>query len=859
MRRSGRIIAVLFAAAIFPLIWFYFLTPIHLTLKHHAKATVTIDAEGDKRVAQRYSRLSDFIIEIVNSSKDGQVVELALPIPDGASRLKLEQFEVVTGDWVITHNGERVESRIPGSRLVFLLRSREPELPFLQRIDGGSVLVSTSDGFKSALDLRGDTYKFRTLTIPAREVNTVSFAGTLATISELTVTVTDATADSSILVTLGGGRLLRNATMGLDDSAYKLNLNLREKVTLISEAAMNLWVPIGLAALLILIFTTIGRTLLYPSLSANKYSVNPLLAFATGLAAFALLGNTLSYFFSADDIAPVVYGLFFLAAARAVYFILRSKSIDYFGYSALSKEGVVAGLCGVWFGFWPVMFAGSSYLGFLQTDSFFYTNVANALQHNSLFDLIEKGGLIGYGLRSIDLTLAALLASVGGLTPSIIWLTLCALFMFLPAVFSYELVLKWRGRRAAMMTAWAVAMSAPLGSLFFEAYFAQFLLIGLLYVNLHAGWFFYKGSTTNSLNWESALPFILTTATIMLLYPYFAVLPFITALVVVFYAIQYGKIWRILLCAGGVVLFSNIGIYFLFNHGATESFTPALNVIAQYVVFPFYNEWKFPSFIFGFTPFHGTGEIFMNIATEFDSFLLSRIAAYVHTTETVYAGVLIGAVGVLYIYALWCGRRYFFAGFGLILPVSLVGYLLLMVVAYWVSGLYAYAKLAWTLAALLPVIIVPTILFVAVNKKDKEMRLIGVFGLTVVCMLITANAVSKLSATVLWVANPYGIVMGHVNTAVAGHMLQFLDSSITNNAFEETRTFAFHSEPPMDRLDQKSQVFAAHIYSSMSSRGYYCVNCVLSEKLLDFRGFNALSKSEIANVGVVIRIDDKVQ
>jgi len=854
-----RLIIFMLMAVVLPLAWFYFLTPIHVTIKHHTKAAVTIHADGEEVADQRYSHLSDFIIEVVNSSEDGQVVELALPIPDGATRLKLEQFEVVTGDWVITYNGERVESRIPGSRLVFILRSAEPELPFLQRIDGGRVLVSTNDGFKSVYDLQGNTYEFRTLRIPAREVQTIGFVGTLATMTELAVTVTEASAGSSILVSLGGGRLLHNATIEPDDVAYKLNLTSREKVMLIYEAAMNLWIPMGLAALLILIFTAIGRTILYPSLSANKYSINPLLAFSTGLCAFALLGNTLSYFFSADDITPFVWGLFCLISARVVYFILKSKSIDYWGYSGLSKEGVLAGIVSVWFGFWPVSFAGSSYLGFLQTDSFFYTNVANALQENSLFDLIAEGGLIGYGLRSIDLSLAAVLSGAGGLTTSIIWLTLCVLFMFLPAVFSYELVLKWRGRRTAMLTAWAVAMSAPLASLSFEAYFAQFLLAGLLYMNLHAGWYFYKGVTTKSLNWESALPFVLTTAAIILLYPYFAVLPFVTAVVVAFYAIHHDQIKRILVCAGGVAISANIGVYFLFNHSATESFTPALNGIAQYVVFPFYNEWKFPSFMFGFTPFHGSGGLFMNVATELDSILLSRIAEYVHITETKYAGVLIGVVSVSYLCALWSGRRHFLVGFGFILSASLVAYMVLMAVAYWFSGLYAYAKLAWTVAALLPVIIVPTILFVADNKKIKEIRLIGILGLTVIYILIFANAVSKLSGTVLWAANPYGIVMERVNTAVAGQILQFQNSNITRKTLEDTSSFAFYSEPPNDQLDQKSMVLAAHLYSFMSSRGYHCVNCEISGKLLDFRGFRPSSRSELENVSVVIRIGEKTE
>ena len=71
--------------------------------------------------------------------------------------------------------------------------------------------------------------------------------------------------------------------------------------------------------------------------------------------------------------------------------------------------------------FRPISFTGSAYLGLLQTDSFFYTTVSNAVNHKSLLSLISDNSLIGYGMRSIDLVLGAVVAGIIKLNINEVW------------------------------------------------------------------------------------------------------------------------------------------------------------------------------------------------------------------------------------------------------------------------------------------------------------------------------------------------------------------------------------------------------------------------------------------------------
>ncbi|WP_127960410.1 hypothetical protein [Serratia microhaemolytica] len=847
-------LSLFFTVILLPIIWFYFLIPVHLTVKHAADTVVTVYVDGTETSLKHYSHTSEHRLEVLNLSKENQIVELALPIPDGSPRLKLDQFEVVSDGWTPTHNGERVESGVNGSRLVFTVRSAEPELAFLQRADGGNVSVSSDDGFKTSLNLRSDSYGFRTIKLPAREVVTVSYIGSIASISDTFVKVSGGNKDSLLLANLGGGRLLTSVTIPPEQQYH---LILKSKFQLLVLVAEDFYFPLGVALLFVIFFSNIGKLLLAPLSLKGDFIVNPLLAFASGLSIFALINNTASYFFSGNEIAPFVFVIFLLTFFYVVYWMLRNKSIDYFRFSSLSKGGLLAGLASVWLGFWPASIAGNAYLGFLQTDSFFYTNVSTAIQNLSLFEYIEKGGLIGYGLRSIDLSLAAVLASSTNLPTSTVWLALCMLFMFLPPIFAYELVLKWReSKRIALVTSWAVAMSAPLAGLFFEAYFAQFLLVGFLYMNLYTGWHFYQSIVSGQLKWQAILSFILVSAVIILLYPYFAVLTFVIIGVVFFRAIKIGQVKIVFLIIILILLFDNIGVYFLFNHAATDSFTPRLNEIAQYVVFPFYKKAKFASFILGFTPFHGTAELFLNIASEFHNVIFTGMAYFVQVTSGKFSWILVFVVIYIYVHSLWLGRRYFLSGFSLVILIVFSCYVALMLLSFMFSGLYAYAKLTWTVGALLPILIIPTILSPSnIQAETKKSRALKISGIIIVTILIFSNGLSKLLTGFLWVANPYAAVGNRVNTVVAGPILH-IQELITHKLYNRADFMFYCASDANCQKDQKAMVLAAHLYSYMLSMNYSCINCDLSWQLLDYRGFRVNKDINFdAKKGVVIQMD----
>lgn len=839
-RSIKRIVLIVIAAITLLLCGFYFLAPIHVTASHDSKSTALMYVNEVEKARHSISKLSNFKIEIVNVSSKDQVVELALPIPDNAPRLRFEDLLETTGDWKITYGGERVESRTPGSRLVFTMRSVEPEIPFLQRADGGIAVVSTADGFKTTVYLRNERNDFKTIKIPARELRTMSLAGTLSTVSSVVVRMLNAGSKAHVVVNVGGGLQLYNEEINADNQVSSIKLNGWNKIQLMFEAAKRFWVPFGSAILLAILFLVVGEVLLCGFLFADPNKIDWLQAFTVGLCAIALLSNTLVYFVAAEKISKIAFVLFLITISKYLFNQFRHRQVKCTTGCSMPLRGVFIGFCSVLITFWPVLYTGSSYIGLLQTDSFAYANMANAMQENSLLYHIERGSIVGYGLRSIDTALIALVASIGNSTTETALLIVSQLFVFIPPVFTYQLGLRMWTQRTATVTAWAVAMSAPLTGLFFESYISQFLLTGFLYINLYAGWLLYENLKTQQLSWSNALPFVLSTAVVALLYPYFGTLTIAIATVLLINARRYGQVKQMFVYAASTLAAGNIGILFLLNQSAAIGFSARLNDIARWIVFPFYNTWKFPSFMFGLTPFHGSGQILSALSDEFENAALSATASYAQFTESAYIAIPIAAIIGTYMFALWEGRRHVLVGFNAVLPISLVFYVLQIVITFRLMGLYAYAKLTWTFASLLPILMIPIIMGLQTHQKIYVKLLTAI----VIYLFILANAVAKISPTILWSANPYGIVSRISNTEVAGPLIRYQVSGQSLTHAENSQKFYFLVADQNRHLDQKSLIYAGHMLSFMTAYGYSCGNCYVSKKELFFKGITDIKPTE---------------
>lgn len=628
---------------------------------------------------------------------------------------------------------------------------------------------------------------------------------------------------------------------------------------------MDFAAALAWSAVLILAFTLAGSSLAAVDTQVAFGRSQWIACFAVGFALFALIANTSAYFFSAKDSAPVLGGL--LLAALAVGAARRAQR------SAAQQPGtspqrlpvavLAATALGLWLSFWPLTFVGAGFLGSLQMDSSFYVTASNAIQSKSLFAAISTEGLIGNGMRSIDLALAASLSSISGLTSGRVWLVMCMALMIVTPLASYYLVRDWlHSNTVATLTAVSVALSAPFAGLFFESYLVQYVTTAALYLNLYTALPFIRSLAHPSPSIRTSFAHALTSALAVLLYPYFAIVPVATAGIALWLLrTQRRSLVRHLglLLAMGLAV-GNIGYFFMFNHAATGQFVNDLNAIARYVVFPFYNQPRFPAFVFGLAPFHASSEAVGSLVAETAADpWLTVLLGYLSVVERKPVVPVLVAIGAAYLWSLAAERKALLDGFGKVLAASLIGYLLMLVVARHSSGLYAQCKLAWTLATLIPVVIVPALALCAArggmaNQAGIRQRgLLRLLATGTLALFLTGNLISKAAAPLLWLPNPG--TFKRANTALAADLATLAawrpDSLKPGSRFAFAEV-AFRTTPP----SQPSRVLAGHVYSALVGRGLACDNCNLSYKLLEFMWFEPL-QTRAVNVDTVVVLGER--
>jgi hypothetical protein len=433
--------------------------------------------------------------------------------------------------------------------------------------------------------------------------------------------------------------------------------------------------------------------------------------------------------------------------------------------------------------------------------------------------------------------------------------------MLVPPLATFHLVHEWRhDTRTATISAVAVALSAPITGLFFESYFTQFVLTPLLYLNLYVGNRYLQACRQRDVRTVHWLPLATTSAAVMLLYPYFA-LP--TAIIVGYGLWLLRRARGLLLRTNGLLLgafmaSANIGLLFFAGSTVAKGFTSHLNDIARYIVFPFYGEAKFTTFIFGLVPFHGDIDAFRQMAGASDSLYPHLLRQAYDTLSPTFLLVIAVAVFVAFVATAVARRKALLDTFGCALALTLLAYGALLVAIYHLSGLYAYAKLAWTLATLLPLFLVPVLLQpeLATNTShpfagfSRGRRITRIAVGMILVAYVAMNAFSRFSAPAMWLDHPENAA-AKTNVGIA-YDLQLL-SDWLKSGDHENRRFRFTGDNGSQ--SQRLQVLAGHSFALLTSHGVECTNCRSLSNGLDYRTFTRAG----ANEGYVINIGPLVQ
>ncbi len=842
-----RAIGALALAALSCFAWLLFWTPLHVTLEHEATLQPVLRVDGQVRQLAVKPLLTLHRVTITNVSTDGATVELALPVPDGSARLPFAGLSIESGQWVSTSHGERVESTQPGSAFSFEIVGAEPELPFVKRPDGGRVRVSSA-GTVREFDLRASGIDWQRVGLaPQRQLSTTTLApGPFGARVAITAIATEAAGSGAAKgrVQLGAGRVIERFALSAG-GMHAIEMPPARLAGFAFDALLDFVRIAGWSALLLIGLTLAGSLVLPLTRFAQDGASAWIAACAVGFALVALAANTTAYLVPARTSALPFALLWGLAAFAGAARLARARAV-WAGAPAAQRMPLAVPLfafLGVWLCFWPLGSVGPGYLGTLQPDSSFYASASNMIQVVSLRSAIETGALIGFGMRSIDLALVASLSTMSSLSTGRAWQVLCMALMLLPPLVAWCLVRDWlNDRRAAWLTSLAVALSAPIAGLYLESYLVQYVTTPALYINLLTALPFLRSLDRVRPDAHVVFAHAASSALAVLLYPYFAVVPVATVLLAAWHLRRdRGALRRHVGMLGTFALVAgNVGYVFMLNHGDTGQFVDALNDIARFVVFPFYATPRFPAFLFGLVPFHANPELVGSLAAQSAGHPLAGFFAGYTASFGRYRVLLLVAVIVLaYVLALWRHRARLCDRYGGVLPASLLGYLLMLLVAWKLSGLYAFCKLAWTLATLLPVMLVPA-LAVAISSRGGTQvhpkRPDAARGLAwaALLVLLCGSAVARIAAPAQWFANPLAYARAY--TALAADLAAF-ESWLERDGRHGLRYVFHESIVRTAKPADADQVLAGQAWSMAMSRGHVCPNCNRSYKLLEFMWF----------------------
>lgn len=830
-------------AAIF-FLWSLVFSPIFVTLPEELESTKILTVAREitpSTLVDASSQMpgSEIVIRRVTPGN----IEFALPVVDGV-RLRRDQLLSLEGCWKSTFEGERIESCDDQSPAIIRIQAKPGmiELPFLAKPGGATIAVEDGSARKE-FSLDGASYDWAPASLPLAS-RTIGVAAISPIELLLDARLAPQPSDQTTVI-WRFGHLSNVEAAGISNTGH-VEVDALQLLRAVTYGVGRLLFVVGGALMLLAIMWLVGVA----SVGPGDFLVRTVL----GLTAAALLINSTAYIVSLDSLGVVIL-LFFAVTVCIGFYRLRRMATTPQRWSSIHSV-ILASLVGMFLTFWPVLFTPTdAFLGLLQTDTFYYTNVSTLIQRNAILDLIRDGSFIGHGMRSIDLAVAAAMQSATGFTSGTSWLLLVVACTLLVPALAFGIGETVTAKQSAgKLAAWVVALSATQSALFFEAYFAQFLLTAGLYGVVFTGVKVLTGSTRPETT--TLLAFFMACTLVTLLYPYFSVpAAVMVGLILLNRLIGAGALpaGKLALAGVGVGLLSgNIGYYFLAAPDVASQFKDSLNALALNIVFPFINESKFFHFLGGVAPFHGNFTIFENLSTSTTS-PFTRIASLVNTIPWI--GFLrtttLASISVAFFSMLLIATTHRKWTWGLAsLNLILAGYALLAVLALALSGPYAYAKLLWTGSTFLPIVISCNVAS-TFSIPRKPFSLTSMIYL-VIGVWVALNVSSRLSGPAYWAAGESAVLATVSNISVSDEIALVADALAKEGVHGKRVALVPVDAGIMTDPPQRLSILAAHAMSLVESAGGICTNCQRSVQLGDSRWLHPISASDVTDVDAVI-------
>jgi len=845
------VVWLLFLTFFVPIIW-VLTSPVNLSVISTHPESLSIYSNGKKLpiIIQNVTtspRNVDSLITIKNNGVSGNVLELALPVDPSGRRYTLADISILTGDWKSIYNGERIVTKDADASLAFTAPPYIQEIPFLGSPDSGNIIVKVDEKVHK-LNLHRAEYTWAPYRIlgPNRTVS----AKVDSILKLKNISLDGHFKDIlSTKINLGSGRLLYYDSNSAP--SQKIEFSSIALLNIIFSSVFQLYITLFIVVILCSGFYFLNKGVMACFNISQTLPIS--IHIVMGISILALTSNSLYYFFSAEALIPALRLLVIFLVMLAVFTMFRRRVIkgDRFLKPLDFKltPALIPALVAILIISLPISVSGSQFFGLFKTDSFFYTTTPISFQSNSLLQLHQSGSIIGFGMRSIDLVLISVLGNLTGLDSLKIVTALCLICVCVPVFSTFSLVKTlFKCEKIAIVTTWSVALSAPLSALFFENYFVQHIFIAVVYANILTGYYFFNAVDTNNLKLSSSIPYIITGAFSLLLYPYFVLFPVIIFLIILYKSLFRKNTIKLLSFMVLAILFLNFQLISILSFGAENQFVDSLNSIAENILFPYYKETKFLYFIYGIHPFHSDLAMLRDLRVESQSFLIfSIIERYLTFTKSTFTIVVPAILSVSYVIAIWTKKRAFFSNYTAVMPLALFGYILLMFLALRISGTYAYVKLAWTLACFLPLIVVPVISRLILDNTKRNFLIPNFILIVSLIAFMSMNTISKIVPTTLWLANPNGIVNAKNNLGIADDLISVRGLIEHQKKCSDNGNYIFKMDKISEPPTQFYQIMGAHTYALMQSNGYNCLNCTISPVLLDYRGFSDFRGEEPAD------------
>jgi len=813
--------------------------PVHLSIESDAASTPIVRIRGRTLRMSTSESPARRAIEVLDRSTPGQRVELARPVPVASVPICDEDFRVREG-FVATPDGERLVSAGEGSRLAFEGRFRELQLTFFGSPHGGVVRVVV-DGKPFDVDLARQDEAAIGFAIPPRRLLWnrtfvlsrlphaigVAHSGPVGSAMRVQLHTGPVTIASIDIPARGSRTVAVPSRMRVARALFAANRGLAVIVGLV--------IAIALGAI------AIGYLVVRRARTHWADARSLVLAFATGLSLVALVSNSLAYAAGARARAPFDRVALAMLVVLGIGCAVRDsrKQTESSGpptKTVVPTAVVVATILGACATFWPVIVRGLAYIGMLHTDSYFYTNVSEAIESASLFEL---DSYIGRGMRSIDLALAAELAATFDVTTNEVWIALPLVFMLALPFAAFFLVSDWlEDTRVATWSAVFVAIAPALSGLYLEAYLAQFLLSPLLVFSTLAASELLRSRELSRDNpaLVSFVPLAATTVFAFLLYPHFALgLGFGVLVAVGSFAsglrAALGRFARFAALALGL---ANVGVTSLTNLGVAAEFEADLNEIARYGVFPFYAKARFAAIIANLAPFHADRRTLDRVEHEFVSRNTYRFfEAFVRGVKHDRIALVVALVAFVVAAIVLLRRKRVLANrTGWILLALVPQYAILAVAAWHTSGLYAVCKVMWTIATIVPIVAMPLLLdaaFVRDARGGRSATALRIVAGLVATVLAFAATTSKVFEMTPWLRDPRGAP--GVPASGSADLMRL--DAWRRDARMHDRRFELElapGTPPEQGLD----VLAGQTFGLLESAGWECENEYVMPKLLSY-------------------------